>query len=175
MAWMDAINDIINRYSGAAGGTATASADAHEDFLNVAKTAPSQVTTDALAHAFRSDQTPSFPEMVSNLYQGSNPEQRAGLLNELIGSVGPAVLAGIPGLGALASSIGAGQPVTPQQAAQISGEQVQRAAETAQRTNPSIVDRVSSFYAAHPNVVKALGTVAITMMLKHISRRGAGF
>src|SRR5215471_6874788 len=106
MAWMDAISEIVNRYTGAAGGTAAASADPHEDFCSVAKTAPSQVTADALAHAFRSAQTPAFPEMVSNLFRQSNPEQRAGLLNQLIGSVGPAALARIPGLSQLAGSAG---------------------------------------------------------------------
>ena len=37
---------------------------------------------DALAHAFRSDQTPSFPEMVSSLFRQSNPDQRAGLVDQ---------------------------------------------------------------------------------------------
>jgi hypothetical protein len=171
MAWMDAINDIVNRYTGAAGGTASASADPHEDFCSVAKTAPSQVTADALAHTFRSEQTPAFAEMVSSLFRESNPDQRVGLLNKLIGSIGPAALASIPGLSQLAGSAGAQQRVTPQQANQVSAEQVQQAAAHIERTNPSIVDHVSSFYAQHPNVVKALGGAAITIALQHISRR----
>src|SRR5262245_38522634 len=109
MAWMDAISEIVNRYTGAAGGTAAASADPHEDFRSVAEAAPSQVTADALAHTFRSDQTPAFPQMVSSLFRESNPEQRAGLLNQLLGSVGPTVLAGIPGLSQLAGSAGGQQ------------------------------------------------------------------
>lgn len=171
MAWMDAISDIVRRYSGAAGGTALASADPHQDFLNVAKTAPAGVTADALAHAFRSDQTPSFPEMLASLFQGSNPDQRAGLLNHLISTAGPSVLAGIPGLQELAGALENNQPITPDQAGRVSQEQVQQAAEQAQRTNPSIVDSISSFYAAHPNVVKALGAAAVTLVLQHISRR----
>lgn len=171
MAWMDAIGDIVRRYTGGAGGTAGAPADAHGDFLSVAKTAPSQVTADALAHAFRSDQTPSFPEMVGSLFQGSNPDERAGLLNHLIGSVGPSALASIPGLGGLAASLSSGQPITPEQTDRISAEQVQQAAEHAQRANSTIVDQVSSFYAAHPTAVKALGTAALTLVMQHIARR----
>ncbi|HUK18707.1 MAG TPA: hypothetical protein VLW65_19940 [Bryobacteraceae bacterium] len=171
MAWMDAISDIVKRYSGGIGGTASAPANPHEDFCNVAKTVPSQVTADGLAQAFRSDQTPSFPEMVSSLFQGSNPEQRAGLLNKLVGSIGPAALASIPGLSQLAGSFGRDQGITPEQASQISADQVQQAATHAQNGNPSIVDQVSSFYAAHPNVVKTLGAAAITIALQHISRR----
>ena len=172
MAWIDAVSDIISRYSGAGGGTASAPADVHQDFLNVAKTAPAQVTADALSQVFRSDQTPSFPEMVSSLFQGSNADQRAGLLNHLIGSVGPGALASIPGLSQLAGSLGRDQTVTPDQASQVSAAQIQQAATNMQNANPSIVDSVSSFYAAHPNVVKALGTAAIAIAMRHIAQRG---
>jgi hypothetical protein len=171
MAWTDAISDIINRYTGAGAGAASAPADPHEDFSTVAKTAPSQVTADALAHTFRSDQTPAFGEMVSNLFRASSPDQRAGLLNRLLGSVSPATLARIPGLSQLAGSAGGQQRVTPEQASQVSAEQVQQAATHAEQTNPSIVEQVSSFYAQHPTVVKALGGAALTIALQHISRR----
>ena len=170
MAWMDKLNEIVNRYSGAAGGAAAAPADPHKDFCNVAETAPTQVVADALAHTFRSDQTPNFSEMVSSLYQESNPDQRAGLLNQLIGAIGPGALASIPGLSGLAASLGGGQRVTPEQASEVSADQVQQAADHAQRANPSIVDQISGFYAKHPNVVKALGTAAITIALQHLSR-----
>jgi hypothetical protein len=171
MAWMDAIDEIVNRYSGAAGGTASAPADPHQDFCNVAKAAPTQVTADALAHVFRSDQTPAFPQMVSSLFRESNPDQRAGLLNHLIAAIPPATLASIPGLSELAGSVSGGQSITPQQASQVSDEQVQQAAAGAQSSNPSIVDQVSRFYAQHPNVVKALGGAVLTIALQHISRR----
>jgi hypothetical protein len=171
MAWMDAINEIISKYSGAAGGTAAAPADPHQDFVNVAKAAPQDVTADALAHNFRSDQTPSFPEQVANLFRGSNSNQRAGLLNHLLGAINPATLASIPGLKGLAGTLGGQQTVTPQQADQISPEQVQQAAAHAESSNPSIIDQVSRFYAAHPNVVKALGGAAIATALRRIATR----
>jgi ABC-type cobalamin transport system ATPase subunit len=122
---------------------------------------------DGLAQAFRSDQTPSFPEMVASLFRQSNPDQRAGLLNHLIGSIGPAALASVPGL----KEVSGGQSVTSQDASQISAEQVQQAAAHAQRQNPSIVDQVSGFYAQHPDVVKALGGAAISIAIQHIVRR----
>jgi hypothetical protein len=171
MAWMDAISDIVNRYSGAAGGTASAPADPHQDYRDIAETAPPQVMADALAHAFRSERTPSFPEMLSSLFRQSNPDQRAGLLNQLIGSIGPAALATVPGLKELAGSFDKGQSVTSQTASQVSPEQVQQAAAHVQRDNPSIVDKVSGFYAQHPDVVKALGGAAITIAIQHIALR----
>jgi hypothetical protein len=171
MGWLDAIGDIVSKYSGAGGGTATAPENVHQDFENVAKTAPAQVTADALAHAFRADQTPSFPEMVATLFQGSNSDQRAGLLNQLIGSLGTSTLASVPGLNGLASESGQDPTVSPEQANEISAEQVRQAAAHAQRTNPSVIDQVSSFYAEHPGVVKSLGTAAVTLVLQQITRR----
>jgi hypothetical protein len=171
MAWMDAISDIFNRYSGAAGGTASAPADPHQDYRDIAEAAPPQVMADGLAHAFRSDQTPSFPEMVSSLFRASNPDQRAGLLDQLVGAISPAALASVPGLSDLAGSSGGGPSVTSQQASRISPEQVQQAAAHAQNANPSIIDQVSGFYAQHPGVVRALGGAAITIALQHIARR----
>jgi hypothetical protein len=172
MAWIDEITEIVSRYAGVGGGSAPAPADPHQDYVNVAKSAPPQVMADGLSQAFRSDQTPSFPEMVSSLFRQSNPDQQAGLLNRLIGTLGPAALASFPALRPLVGSAGGGQGVTPETASQISAEQVQQIANQAHRDNPSIVDQVSGFYAQHPNVVKALGGAAITIALRHIARRG---
>jgi hypothetical protein len=171
MSWMDAIGGIVSRYTSAGGGAASAPADPHGDYRTIAQSAPQQVMSDALSSAFRSDQTPSFPEMLSSLFRQSNPDQRAGLLNRIIGEVGPAALAGVPALKGLAGSTSGSQEVTPQTASQVSPEQIQQMATHAQRNNPSIVERVSDFYAQHPDVVKALGGAAITIAIQRIAQR----
>jgi len=171
MAWMDAINDIVSRYSGAGSGTASAPADPHQDYANIARSAPPEVMADALSHTFRSDQTPSFPEMVSNMFQASNPGQRAGLLNQLASTLGPTALASIPGLRNMVGNSGNVESVTPEKASQISPQQVQQMADHAQRANPSVVDMVSGFYARHPDVVKAIGGAAISIAIQRIARR----
>jgi hypothetical protein len=163
MDWMNAVSNLIDRYSGAGGGTASAPADVHEDFGQVAQSAPRDVVAGGLSQAFRSDQTPPFPQMLANLFGRSDPNQRAGLLNQLLGSLGPAAASLLPGLG--------GGRVTPQQASQVSPEQVQAAAAHAEGQNPSIVDQVSRFYAEHPEVVKAAGGLALTIALQHMLRR----
>jgi hypothetical protein len=171
MGWLNTINDVLQRYSGQGGGTATASVDdAHEDFQQVARAAPRDVLADGISQMFRSDQTPAFPEMISNLFNQSDPNQRAGLLTHLLGSVGPGALAGIPALSGLAGLFGGGQ-VSPQQANQVSPEQVQQIAAHAEKHDPSIVEKVSSFYSQHPGVMKAVGGLALTIALKHINRR----
>ena len=63
-----------------------------EDFDEVAKQLPPDALGDGIAHAFRSDKTPAFGEMVGRLFGGSNPSMRAGLLNQFIAAAGPAIL-----------------------------------------------------------------------------------
>jgi hypothetical protein len=157
MAWTDALQELLQRYAGAGGGTAAAPADPHGDFQQVAKAAPPGVVAGGLSQAFRSDQTPPFPQMLATLFGQSDPNQRAGLLNRLRAALEP---------GAAPSG-----SVTPQQASQVSPEDVQQMAAQAERRNPSVVDEVSGFYAQHPQVVKAVGGLALTIALQHILGR----
>ena len=54
--------------------------------------APQEGLAAALTHAFQSDQTPPFGQMISGLFGQTSNEQKAGILNQLIASVGPQVL-----------------------------------------------------------------------------------
>jgi hypothetical protein len=168
MSWMDLVSNLAGRYSGQGGGTASAPQDAHQDYEQVAQHAPPEVVSDGLAQAFRSDRTPAFPEMVSHLFQNSDPNQRAGLLQRLLGGIGPGAVAGLPGLAGL---LGGGGQITPQTASQVSPDQVRQLAANAEKQNPSVVDQVSSFYSQHPQVVKALGGLALTIALQHMLQR----
>ena len=170
MGWSNAINEILQLYTGGGGGAAPAPDDAHQDFRQVAANAPQDAVAGGLAEAMRSDRTPPFPEMASKLFAQSNPQQRAGLLNQLLGSMGPGALSGIGGLGSLAGLLGGGQ-VTPEQASQVQPQQVQQLAAHAEQKNPSVVDGVSRFYSQHPDVVKALGGMALAIAIQHIARR----
>jgi len=169
VSWLDALSGIAQRYSGQGGGTSSAPENPHQDYDEVARHAPPEEVAGGLSQAFRSDRTPAFPEMVSNLFRNSDPNQRAGLLNRLLAGIGPGALAGLPG--GLAGLLGGRGEVTPQQANQISPDQVQVIASHAEKQNPSVVDQVSSFYSQHPQVVKALGGLALTIALQHMMRR----
>ena len=168
--WISTLNNIVQRYSGDGSGAASAPEDPHEDYQQVARNAPPDVIAGGLSQAFRSDQTPAFPEMTSNLYTHSDPNQRAGLLNRLLSAIGPGALSGIPALSGLSNLFSGGQ-ITPQQASQVRPEQVQEIAAHAEQRNPSVVDQVSGFYAQHPQVVQALGGLALTVALQHMMRR----
>ena len=122
-----------------------------------------------VAAAFRSDQTPPFADMVGRLFGQSNGQQQAGVLNQLLGSLNPAMLSGLGGgaLGRLLGSAGGTAPsaVTPAQASQLTPEQVQEIAAHAEKQDPGIVDRLGSFYGQHPDLVKGLGGMALAVIL----------
>jgi len=126
---------------------------------------------DGLAAAFRSDQTPAFGNMLSNLFSNSDGQQRAGLLNQILSAAGPSLLgAALPG--PLANILkGGSATVTPEQAQQISPEVVEDLAKHAEKANPSIIDQVSGFYSQHPQLVQALGAGALAMVVSHMNKK----
>jgi hypothetical protein len=148
MDWMNAVSDIVQRYSGQGGGAASAPADVHADYRQVAEAAPENVKSEGIAQAFRSDQTPPFPQMLANLFGQSNPNQRAGLLNSLLG-----------------------RTVTAEQASQMSRDEVQQMAAHAEGQNPSVIDQVSQFCAQHPDMMKAVGGLALSIAIQHMMQR----
>ena len=168
MDWMNAVGDLVQRYTGGGAGASPAYANPHEDFQQVAQAAPKEVVASGLTQAFQSDRTPPFPQMLANLFSQSNPDQRAGLLNRIMDAIGPGAAASVPGLNSLSANAAG---VTTAQASQVSPAQVQQLAEHAERQNPSVVNEVSDFYAQHPQVVKAVGGLALSIALQHMLRR----
>jgi hypothetical protein len=170
MSWLNTINELAERYGA---NSTQSSGNAHEDFRRVAQSAPQDIVSNGIAHMFRSDETPAFPDMVSSLFGQSNQTQRAGLLSQLLSSVAPGALAGLPGLGGLAGKLGGAGNDPEVLANQLSPEQVQQIAAHAQGQDPSIIDRVSGFYSRHPEVMKAVGGMALGVALRHMMRRAA--
>src|SRR5215472_7713177 len=99
MGILDSLNDLLKRYRGSETLSGT---DAAAHFDQVAQAAPQNVIADGLAAVFRSDQTPAFGNLVSQLFSNSTGEQKAGILNQLVASVGPSALAQFAGGGVLA-------------------------------------------------------------------------
>src|SRR5438105_13468847 len=108
MNWMNAINDVVERYTEQGGGIAAPPEDPHDDFQQVGRAAPSTVVASGISQAFRSDQTPPFPEMLAKIFGNSDSNQRAGLLNRLLTSLGPDTLRTLPGLGGLSGLLKGG-------------------------------------------------------------------
>jgi hypothetical protein len=171
MGVMDQISDVLKQY---AGGSAQVPSNVSQHFDQVAQAAPQSTVADGLAAAFRSDQTPAFGQMLSGLFKQSGGEQKAGVLNQLLASVGPSALAQLAGGGALAGMLSGGaKQITPEQAQTISPEVVQQLAAHAEKADPSIVDKASAFYAQHPTLIKTLGGAALSIALAKVAQRQA--
>jgi len=181
------LSKILDRYAG------RDDADGNDDdFDQVAQHAPPAVMSQGVAEAFRSDRTPPFPSMLGQMFGRSDPNTRAGILNQLIAAAGPALLSGMLSRGS-GSSVGGGlggmlgglmgggaagaaqaPQITPEQAAQVPPEAVEELAREAERKNPDIIDRVSDFAAQNPTLVKGLGAVAVGIALKHLAGQKRG-
>jgi hypothetical protein len=160
--------DIISQVIGGA------SPDQHFD--QVAASAPTDVLGKGLAEAFRSDQTPDIGQMVGQLFGNSNGQQQAGMLNQVIAALGPAALSGLAG-GVLGRAMAPGSTqITPDQASQLSPQQVQDIVQEAHQQNPGVADQLGSFYAEHSGLIKTLGgaalAIAMVKMKDHMAQRG---
>jgi hypothetical protein len=125
-----------------------------------------------LSDAFRSEQTPPFPQMLGNLFGSSNPNLKASVLNQLIAAAGPSAL------GMIMQRYGhqpapTGQ-VTPEQADQIPPAAVEEMAEHAHKQNPDIIGQLSNIYAEHPTLINSLGAAAAAIAIKHLSGEKRG-
>ncbi len=170
------ILDILQQYT----DPARAPTDRVDDhFDQVARQSSPQDLGNGVAAAFRSDATPPFGQMIGDLFGRSDPQQRAGILNQIIQSVGAGGLASMAGgvlgrvLGGGASGGHAAPTITPEQASQISPADASAIAEHAEKKDPSIMDRAGEFYAQHPDLVKGLGAAALAIALgrMHSARR----
>jgi hypothetical protein len=162
MGLLDILTQVVNS------GTVS---DQHFD--QVAQNAPPNVLAAGLAGAFRSDQTPDIGAMVGQLFVNSNGQQQAGMLNQILATLGPAAAASLAG-GVLGRLMNPGSSqITPAQASQLSPQDVQQVVEHAHQVNPGIADELAGFYAQHAGLIKTLGgaalAIAMAKMKDHVS------
>lgn len=163
--------DILKQY-------ADRPTDTETDFDEVARQVSPDVLGSGITQALRSDKTPPFQDMLGSLFGGSNSQQRAGLLNQLISAVGPTLLSSIAGgalgrmfQGAMGARGSTAPVVTPSDADQLTPEQMQQIAVAAEKQDPTILDKVGAYYAQHPEVVKVLGGAALAIALGQMATR----
>jgi hypothetical protein len=181
MDWMNQLSGVLQQYDGTA--VVRARSNVHDDFDQIAQSAPQTDLADGIAAAFRSEQTPEFGQMAGQLFSNSSSEQQAGILNTFVNAAGPMILSQVLSRQESAGSAGrfsslinllrSGQPtlITPEQAQEIPAEAVQEIAAQAAKKDPSVIDQVSRFYAAHPTLVKTLGAAALSIALSRIAQR----
>ena len=171
MDWLNEVTDLINKYDSRQPANIPDSVD--DDFDRLSRTAPSARVSEGLAEAFRSDQTPPFASMLSQLFGRSPSNQKSSVLNTLIGTLGPMLVSQLlakHGAGGAATEIERGHRITPELADQIPTSSIEAVAAAAEKKDPSIVDRVSKFYAEQPALIKTLGGLALTVAMAKIAQ-----
>ena len=185
MDWMKSLESMFDRYSDDVRPEAVPDT-VDDDFDQVATTAPPEALSEGLAAAFRSDHTPEFPQMASQMFGRASGAQRANILGTLIQVVGPLVMQQIAarrqgtagggpagGLGGILDKIlGRNQsPVTPEEAEAVDPQTVEELAREAEKKDPSIIDRLSRVYAEQPQLLKTLGGIALAVALGRLAQR----
>jgi len=164
MSLLDSVKGLIAQY--AAGAAPSGDPGAH--FQQVAQSVDPATLAHGIAAAMRSDETPPFAQMVSQLFSSGSSDQKTAMLNTLLSSITPqqrAQLAAlIPGLGSMAS-------VTSDQASAASPSAVQTLAQRVEQHDSGIVEKMSALYAAHPTLVKTLGSAAMVIAMRKIAER----
>lgn len=92
------IGNILQQYGGINPNQPPREVEDHFD--QVAQNTPHDDLADGLSEAFRSDQTPPFPNMVGQLFGQADTHQRAGMMNQILGALGPAVIGSMLNRGA---------------------------------------------------------------------------
>ena len=122
--------------------------DLVNQYESAARAAPPEDVSHGLHEAFRSEETPPFEKMIGQLFGRSDPGQRAGFLNQILG-----------------------RSVSPEEASQVPVGEVENATAQAAAANPTIMERASRFYADHPALVQTLGQAAITIAMNAMMNR----
>lgn len=171
MSVMDILNQYLNPTPAAA-----ATSEAHFD--EVSRSLSPDELGRGVSETLRGDETPPFGDMVGQMFGRSDPNQRAGLLNQILASLGPAAASALGGglLGRIFGSgnnvaTGASPTVTPDQASRLSPEDVRDIAAQAEKKNPSVIDAVGGFYAQHPDLVKGIGAMGLAVLLGKLAKR----
>jgi hypothetical protein len=159
-----------------ASGSATSS-DVQEQFQRVTRSAPAEIVSRGIAAMFRSGLTPPFGQAAGQLFACADPGQKATMLNELLAGIGMDrlhELASGASDPALATVVDRLVPdglvaVTATQAMSVTSEQASQLAHYAEQHAPGTVERMSAYYARHPDLIQSLGGVAISVALAHMT------
>jgi hypothetical protein len=168
MAVLNAVKELLTQY--AAGAVPAGDAGTH--FQQVAQSVDSRTLAHGIATAMRSDQTPPFSQIISQLFASGSSDQRTAMLNTLLSAVPPEQRAQIskliPGFGAALAG------AQSQAGANISPGGIQQLAQHVEQHDAGIVDKMSALYAQHPTLVRTLGSAAMMIAMRAIAQRHQG-
>ena len=164
------ILDVLSRYQ----QPASPPPDVLDDFDVVAREASEEDLEYGLEEAFRSEETPPFEQMLGQLFEESDDDQRAEVVNRIGESLGPAALGGLasgPLADVIRRAVQNRRAVSARDMHNIPAREIEKVAADAARADPGIMQRVSRFYARHPQLVRTLGQAALAIAMSRMGAR----
>jgi hypothetical protein len=162
MSLLDTMKNVLAQYT--PGAAPNGDAGAH--FEEVAQSLDSGTLAPGIAAAMRSSDTPPFSQMVSQLFAAGSVDQKMAMINTLLSRLSPEQRGQ---LATMAPGVGVASSVTEAQAAVVSPAAVQTLAQHVEAHDPGIIEQMSTLYAAHPTLVKTLGTAAMMIAMRKIA------
>ena len=166
MSLFDTVQSLLSQYASGA----VPHGDAGTHFQQVSQSVDADTLAHGISTALRSDQTPPFAQIVSQLFSAGSGDQKVAMLNTLLSSVSPDQRAA---LAALVPGLAAGSSVTPAQAAAVTPSALQSVVQRVEQHDGGIVEKMSAVYAAHPTLVQTMGATAMMIAMRAIASRRA--
>jgi hypothetical protein len=164
MGLLDTMKGMLTQYNA---GTAS-EGNAEADFHQLAQSLDAGTLAQGISAVMRSDQTPPFAQIVSQLFASGTGDQKTAMLKTLLSSAAPDLQNSLAAM--LAGAGAAGEP-TPGAQATPSPDTIAAVARRVEQSNPGVVDTMSSFYAQHPTLVKTLGSAALMIAMRKIAEQ----
>ena len=166
MSVFDSVRSLLSQYAPGAGPTPAG--DVSEHFQQLSQSVDVATLVPGIAAALRSDQTPPFAQLVSQLFSSASGDQKLAMLNTLVSSASPQLR---EQLSALIPGLGVASSLTAAQASTVSPAAIQSVTQHVEQHDASIVEKMSAVYAAHPTLVQTLGSAAMMLAMRTIAQR----
>lgn len=183
MGWLDEVGSLLKQYTGGSDdnsdtGDKGDTEQVEDHFDQVAESAPSSVLGQGISQALQSGDLPPIGQVISGLFHEGDSDQKAGLLNTLISSIGPKAaseILGDHGASDAADALDGGQTeVTPDQADDVPAHAIHELASQAAEGDSSVLDEVGGFLSGHPDLVKSLGSSGLGSILSNLAEKHLG-
>ena len=171
MGVLDDLGGILKQYTSTA-ATANPGPAVAEHFDQVSSAVPASTLAEGVTHALNTATSTSggLGQTLTHSFTQGNGDQKAGILNTLVASVGAATAGRFLGASAT-QALNSGSPLSASLAQQVSPSAVGQLADQAAQSDNAVAGKLGAFYAQHPTLVKGLGATAMALVMSKLANR----
>ena len=160
MALFDQLGGLLNNVMGGN----LSEQDTHAHYDQIAQAVPQDKLGSAIGSALGNMGDQDVQQRVTSSANQMSPQQKGGLVGTLLGALGSSG----GNIGSILTNLGIDPNVAnnPQTA---TPDEVGKIAAHAKANDPSVFQTGMAFYSQHPTLVKALGTVVIAQVARHLA------